>query len=261
MSGFRLLDTSTKRVVVVDPSSARAWSGEGGKIRAADELDGPVRSGALFAVSEIEQLFLGPVPGAATPGGEFVVAGAASPRELKILTDGGSIEVGRSKLAQHLDFFDSNRDGVLTIGEVFRGFRRLGFRIVPSAVKAAATVVLFGGLKNRFRIDIDEIGANRIRSSTGVYDSEGDIDVGKRAELLSEFEHRGGALSEQDLRSILQKRNIGFVSKSQFGSLMSVCARINGTRTITAEQFSDLFEGTLLWQAASLTDDSGRRGR
>ena len=52
----------------------------------------------------------------------------------------------------------------------------------------------------------------------------------------------------------------GLVSRGQFRSLFAVCRRMNGEREfITREQFIGLFDGSLLWRAASMTNSAGRR--
>jgi peroxygenase len=259
---LRLFDRRAQRAVLVDAASRRAWADHDrdGRFEDGESLTGEALEEALRAAAQIERLFMAPIPGATTLDGTFEVWGVASPSEMQALTRGGSIEAQRSKLAQHLDFFDVDRDGKISVSETFRGFRSVGVGLLASFVKALAVAVLFGKLRDGFAVDIDAIGATRYPSPTGIYDRNGHLDEAKLAEFLAEFARRGGALSNDELMTHLEKKGIGTVSKRQFQSLVSVCTVINGTQTVTAQQFRALFDGTLLWQAASLTDHRGQRG-
>jgi Ca2+-binding EF-hand superfamily protein len=152
----------------------------------------------------------------------------------------------RTRLQAHLDFFDSDADGIISFGENKAGWRRLGFSAVQATIKALTSSLIFG---RGFSIDIARIGARRQPGTSGVYDSSGELDAQKLQPYLAAF--KGGALSHAAFKELIRTHaHLGVVANGQFKSLLQLCEKVNGSKTITAEQFTELYDGTLLDNAA-----------
>ena len=173
------------------------------------------------------------------------------------MTAGREVRPERTALELHLDFFDLDGDGKITLKENYRGWRALGFSRFKAALKALFAALFFG-----FRIDIDRI-ANRRYASSGIFRKDGGIDEARLAPYLAEFDDAGGELGFAQALSALERHSDpGMVSRAQFRSLFAVCRRMNAGRgVLTKAQFAGLFDGSLLWQAASMPNNAGRRAR
>jgi hypothetical protein len=198
------------------------------------------------------------VPGTKTPDGRFFVRGPLTQRERAALEAGGDVPTERPALKLHLDFFDPDLDGRITLGESYRAWRGLGFSRFDAAVKTLFSALFFGWPA----IEIDRIGARR-HAGTGIFDRQGAIDEARLAPYLAQFDAAGGELRFGQVFDLLERHSPkGVVSRAQFGSLFAVCKRQNGNRdVITKTQFNGLFDGSLLWQAASTPNSAGRRAR
>ena len=110
-----------------------------------------------------------------------------------------------------------------------------------------------------FAIDVERILERRPPGSTGMYGSDGHVDQARLAEFVSMFDSRR-VLSHAEFRAALAARAaLGTVPRRQFESLLALVARMNGTETITKEQFCGLFDNTLFWSVVSMPH--GARGR
>jgi len=58
---------------------------------------------------------------------------------------------------------------------------------------------------------------------------------------------------------LAQRVELGRIPRRQFKSLLFLTERINGSKTVTKEQFLGLFDNSLFWVVASLPDRSGKR--
>lgn len=261
---MRLFEKASGRSVVVDAASGRAWQDRDGdgKVEIGEELKGPGQRAAAKAAGEIETYFVAPIPGTTTPDGDFEVRGPVSPAEAAAFAAGVALPVERSALKQHLDFFDGDRDGKMTLKESYEGFRAVGFSPVKAGVKAFMAGMIFAGPTKKGTVDVEGIAyGKRYASSTGIFDAHGRLNEAKLAEYTAEFDKAGGRMSFDDVLKLLNKKAAaGTVSKGQFKSLFTVCEKLNaGGKYVTTEQFRGLFDGSLLWRAASITDASGRR--
>jgi hypothetical protein len=211
---------------------------------------------ALASAADYTKYFARPVPGTTTPDGMFLVRGGLNQGEVAALAAGRQVRPERTALELHLDFFDLDGEGTITLAENYRGWRALGFSRFAAALKAFFAALFFG-----FRIDIDLIARRR---SSGIFRKDGGIDQDRLAAFIAEFDAgAGGELGFEQVRAALKKHSTGgIVSRGQFSSLFAVCKRMNGGRSvITRAQFVGLFDGSLLWLAASMPDNAGRRAR
>jgi Caleosin related protein len=244
---IRLRDCHTGTYCVVDTNERKVYG---------DGLAPDLVERALASASDYMGYFVRPVPGTATPDGKFLVRGGLNQGEVAALAAGRQVRPERTALELHLDFFDLDGDGTITLAENYRGWRALGFSRFAAALKAFFAALFFG-----FRIDIDLIARRR---SSGIFRKDGGIDQDRLAAFIAEFDAGGGGeLGFEQVRAALKKHSTGgIVSRGQFSSLFAVCKRMNGGRSvITKAQFVGLFDGSLLWLAASMTDNAGRRAR
>lgn len=257
---IRLRDCATRTYFVVDTTARTVYADlkERGAVGRGDEPDAALVERALASASDYAQYFARAVPGTKTPDGKFFVRGPLTQAERAALEAGGDVPTERPALHLHLDFFDPDLDGRITLGENYRAWRGLGFSRFGAAVKTVFSALFFGWPT----IEIGRIGAKRY-ASTGIFDRQGGIDEARLAPYLGEFDDAGGELSFEQVFDLLQRHSPkGVVSRLQFRSLFAVCKRQNGNReVITKAQFTGLFDGSLLWQAASTPNDAGRRAR
>jgi hypothetical protein len=161
--------------------------------------------------------------------------------------------VERPPLLLHLDFFDRDGDGRISLVENYRGWRRLRFGRLAAAVKALLSGYLFGGIMQRLTVDIQLIAAKRRPGNTGLYDTHGSVDSECLEKHCAHFRARNGRLTFEEVMTLLRRYSTpGRVSIGQFRSLFAVCRRMNnGARIVTEEQFRGLFDGSLLWKASA----------
>jgi hypothetical protein len=256
---IRLRDCDTGTYYLVDTKARMVCANleEVPRVSRANAVSGALAERALVAATEYEEYFVRAVPGTRTPDGKFFVRGGLTRAEAAALANGRDVQAERTALELHLDFFDADGDGSITFMENYRGWRALGFTRLAAARKAFFAAIFFG-----LRIDIDRIAGKRYPSS-GIFRPGGGMDEGRLAPYLAEFDHAGGELSFAQVRSALERNaDPGAVSRGQFRSLFAVCRRMNAGRdALTRAQFVGLFDGSLLWLAASMTNNAGRRAR
>jgi hypothetical protein len=257
---IRLRDCATRTYFLVDTAARTVYADldERGAASRADEPDAALAERALASASDYAEYFARAVPGTKTPDGKFLVRGPLTQAERATRRAGGDVSTERPALQLHLDFFDLDLDGRITLAENYRGWRGLGFSRFGAARKALFSALFFGWPA----IEIERIGARR-HAGTGIFDRQGAVDAARLAPYLAQFDAAGGELSCAQLFDLLERHAPkGMVSRAQFGSLFAVCKRQNGNRdVITKAQFNGLFDGSLLWLTASTPNRAGRRGR
>ncbi|KAI0789177.1 Caleosin related protein-domain-containing protein [Abortiporus biennis] len=100
-------------------------------------------------------------------------------------------------LQQHVDFFDLNKDGIITPVETFLGFHAIGWSILTAIL---ATFIIHSGFSYTtqntwipdplFRIKISNIHRAKHGSDTGTYDSEGRYIPQKFEDFFSKYGER-----------------------------------------------------------------------
>ncbi len=152
----------------------------------------------------------------------------------------------RTRLQAHLDFFDNNGDGVVSFGENRAGWQRLGFTSLQATIKALTSSLIFG---RGFSIDIARILQRRQAGTSGVYDGSGELDRQKLHPYLDAF--KNGPLSQDAFRKVIDAHaHLGTVANGQFKSFFQLCEKVNGSKTVTLEQLTQLYDGTLFEQTA-----------
>jgi len=163
----------------------------------------------------------------------------------------------RSPLQRHVDYFDEDADGVLTLAETARGLRRLG--LADSAVRAwffAGGIHLVAGRKTwqtwlpALTVNTDAIGLALHGSATGVFLPDGSIDHDRMDELFSRYS-RDGVMTRAGLRRLLlYDRQKGWSWDEIDGrmqvrfQLPVVMKMVEGTG-ITRNEWREFYSGTL----------------
>jgi len=264
---LRLRERDTGTSFIVDTVAEKVCadlSGQG-SVGWASEPDPGLTSRVLASARQYAACYARAVPGTDTPDGQFHVRGPLTQAEQATLAAGGEVATERPPLQLHLDFFDADLDGWITLPESYRAWRALGFSTVAALAKTFLSALVFGrfvaGGPRFMAIDITRLTRRRY-ASTGIFERDGGIDEARLQVCLREFDNApGGRLSFEETIALLDRvSQPGTVSHSQFRSLFAVCRRLNGNAdVITKVQFLGLFDSSLLWRVASMTDSTGRR--
>jgi hypothetical protein len=233
--------------------------------RISGSLDGVARDELLQAARYFTTLYDVPVDGTSNVDRSIRSSGLLNRKELEQLQfDPAGVPAVRTALERHLDFFDAETlDGRITLGENWRAWRRLGYSYFKALIGSLGAAIIFGQIRDGLAIDIARISEKRPQNSSGLYDSNGQVNEALLAEYLTAFrEHAShGVITQDDARAILdRKASLGWVSTRQFASLFALCTLLNRhEKVITERQFVALFDGSLLYLAASIPDQHGRR--
>jgi hypothetical protein len=258
---IRLHHKATGRSFIVDGKDVYADKSGDGKITRADKVTGEIEGvkvdELLKAATYFDDVFENPHPGSRSEDGSIVSGGRLNAAEVKRFEQSGEVPEKRKDVWGHLDFFDADGDGKMTVAENYEGWRDMGFGRARSLVGTVASAMIFGKMKDGLAIDVENIQEKRPSKSSAIYDREtGDIDRGKLDEFLAEFDARGdesGVLTHDQLKQLLEdKAGLGRVSRGQFGSLMELTEKLNGSKTITKAQFEGMFDSSLLYLAKDL---------
>jgi len=268
-TAMRLFHRDSNRHFIVAGSEVYADRNRARRITRDDRmngsLDGVTRDELLAAAAYFTTAYELPVEGTPNVDRSIRSAGLLNALEREQLTrDPAGVPAVRTALERHLDFFDAESfDGRITLGENWRGWRRLGYSYLRSLIGTLGAAIIFGRLRDRLAIDIARIAEKRPEKSSGLYDSNGQVNEALLAEYLTAFrEHAsGGVITQDEALAILdRKASLGTVSKRQFTSLFGLCTLLNrNEKVITERQFAALFDGSLLYLAASIPDNHGRR--
>lgn len=120
-------------------------------------------------------------------------------------------------LQQHVLFWDSNSDGLISTKEIYTGFRSLGFSI-PFSI-GGLLINLFFSYPTQlahsylpdpsFRIHVDSIHKAKHGSDTGIYDSDGHLRLPLFDEMFEKLDSSGtGSLGVGDLLALFKKDRV-----------------------------------------------------
>jgi hypothetical protein len=273
---LRLRHHPTGQCLVVSDGQVYADVNGDGRIDIGERLPGPHNGtspeAVIAAVESLTKFYeLAYSAGTPAPGnGDFISDGLLNAAEMREFKANG-VRSARNILERHLAFFDLDTgDGIIGIRENWRAWRRLGYGRLRAFVGVAGSALVFGRLRSGFSIDISRIGSKRRKRVTGIYSPTGEINQPLLDECLAKFKghknarRQDGAIPQHDALAIVadaasKNGGLGAVSTRQFKSLFDLCTRLNqGQKVITADQFRRLFDGSLLYAAASLPASNGR---
>lgn len=165
----------------------------------------------------------------------------------------------RSVLQQHVDFFDRNKDGIISMWETYTGFRNLGFGIITSLFAVLLINPWLSILTNEsyipdplFRIDVRNIHLCKYGSDSGVFDTEGRFIPQKFEEIFSKWDKDND--EKLSLADILQLNTDLARAYDFFGWFFSMfrwflvwllCA--NDVGLISREQLRAIYDGSLFY--------------
>lgn len=125
-------------------------------------------------------------------------------------------------LQQHISFWDSNNDGVITLGECYDGWRRIGFNPILALLGMLVINLNFSyfsapntGWKSWipdpfFRVYMDNIHRCKHGSDSETYDTEGRFVPQKYEEIFSKYDkdNKGGLYFKEVLTMVYHNRNV-----------------------------------------------------
>lgn len=165
----------------------------------------------------------------------------------------------RTALQKHVDFFDTNHDGKVTLADTYRGFRRLGYDSVRSGVFAGVINAALGTSTSGFpslTVATRRIHVAKHKSDTGVFDKQGRFSAARFKRLFERHDKDGdGALSGGELSRMLARNRIDLMghlgSKAEFTLLFDLAGEMReGQKVLTRERLGDFYNGSLFYRLA-----------
>ncbi len=173
----------------------------------------------------------------------------------------------RSALQKHVDFFDTNNDGRISLSDTYRGLRRLGLGAARSAAFAVVINVALGWPTSgapSLTVVTKRIHLGKHGSDTGVYDKAGHFSLPRFKRLFDRHDADGdGALGREELARMFARNRTDLIghlgSKAEFGLLLDLAGEPrNGRKVLTRERLERFYNGSLFYQLAEEVD--ARRG-
>jgi peroxygenase len=168
-------------------------------------------------------------------------------------------QAARTALQKHVDFFDTDGDGRITLFETYEGLRRLGLGAARSAVFGGVINAALGSSTSgapSLTVDASHIEAGRHGSDTGVYDHEGRFVKRRFDRLFARFDHDGdGALDREDLARLFERSRTDFFghlgSVAEFELLLSLAGEDRkGRKVLTRKRLEGFYDGSLFYRLA-----------
>ena len=165
----------------------------------------------------------------------------------------------RTALQKHVDFFDTDHDGRITLFETYQGLRRLGLGAARSAVFGGVINAALGPSTSRapsLTVDANRINAGKHRSDTGIYDEEGHFVQRSFDRLFARYDgDQDGALDREDLARLFAGNRTDLLghlgSVAEFGLLLSLAGEErNGRKVLTRQRLEEFYDGSLFYKLA-----------
>lgn len=184
---------------------------------------------------------------------------AARPRDPAPAPESEPNSGSRTALQKHVDFFDTNHDGRITLAETYAGLRRLGVGILRSATFASVIHGALGPATSRaltLTIDTARIHFARHGSDTSVYDRNGRFSPARFQALFRRHDPEGeGALGGPELSRMFSRNRTDLLghlgSRAEFGLLLELAGEERaGRRVLTRERLGHFYNGSLFYTLA-----------
>jgi len=162
----------------------------------------------------------------------------------------------RTALQKHVDFFDTNHDGRISLEETYAGLRRLGVGALRSAAFASVINGALGPATSKaltLDIDTSRIQLGRHGSDTSVYDKRGRFSPARFRALFKRHDTDGdGALGAPELARMLSRNRTDLLghlgSRAEFGLLLELAGeKRGGRRVLTRERLAHFYNGSLFY--------------
>lgn len=186
------------------------------------------------------------------------------------LSLGGALKYAEmTPLQRHVSFFDSDKDGLISISDTAAGLEKLGMGCVKA--RAAATAIHLGlasktavGWWTPLTLDINLIHRGKHSSDTGVYDTDGNFSKQRFADAYEPFcdiKNANGqcvALSKKAIECMIESNHEDFVgnlaAKAEFGLLLDFagerCTHNDEICLITMKNLESFYNGNLFYVLA-----------
>ncbi|MBK9087745.1 MAG: hypothetical protein IPL90_01305 [Holophagales bacterium] len=188
---------------------------------------------------------------------------ARSPEHVRISSPptarSAPISGSRTALQKHVDFFDTDHDGRITLFETYQGLRRLGLGAARSAVFGGVINAALGPSTSRapsLTVNATHISAGRHGSDTGVYDEEGHFVKRSFDRLFTRYDgDEDGALGREDLARLFEGSRTDLLghlgSMAEFGLLLSLAGEDrNGRKVLSRQRLLEFYDGSLFYKLA-----------
>jgi peroxygenase len=165
----------------------------------------------------------------------------------------------RTALQKHVDFFDTNRDGKITLSDTYGGLRRLGLGAARSAVFGGVINAVLGTTTSgapSLTVDASRVHAGKHASDTGVYDKRGRFVQRSFDRLFFRYDDDGdGALDGKELARLFAGNRTDLLghlgSAAEFKLLLHLAGEDrHGRRVLTRERLERFYNGSLFYQLA-----------
>jgi peroxygenase len=165
----------------------------------------------------------------------------------------------RTALQKHVDFFDTDHDGKITLADTYEGLRRLGYGLLQSASFASVINAALGSSTSggpSLTIDTGRIHAGMHPSDTGVYDSKGRFSEPRFRRLFARYDADGdGAIDADDLRRLFAANRTDLLghlgSRAEFGLLLDLAGeQRDGKKVLTRDRLKRFYNGSLFYEIA-----------
>jgi peroxygenase len=165
----------------------------------------------------------------------------------------------RTALQKHVDFFDADHDGRITLSDTYDGLRRLGLGRARAAAFAGVINAALGWSTSgapSLTVDAGRIHAGKHRSDTGVYDKKGRFSQPRFERLFARHDADGdGALDGEELARLCADNRVDLMghlgSKAEFGLLLDIAGEErHGKKVLTRGRLQRFYNGSLLYQIA-----------
>lgn len=168
-----------------------------------------------------------------------------------------------NQLQRHVDFFDGNRDGMITIKETRQGLRDLGIGRVQAFLSSLViNLGLASKTGHKTEIEIANIHKAKHDSDTDIYNADGTFSAAKFQEMFDKFDkNKDGAMDATEfttMRNAKKETKVGaFAASQEFGLLASFTADkkvvVDGkeVNALSRKQLEEFYEGSLFFRLAA----------
>jgi peroxygenase len=160
-------------------------------------------------------------------------------------------------LQKHVDFFDTNHDGKITLFDTYCGLRRLGLGAMRSAAFAGVINTALGSSTSgapSLTVDAERIHLGKHGSDTGVYDKNGRFSLPRFRRLFARYDGDGGLDGKALARLFADNQTdlIGHLgSRAEFGLLLDLAGEDrHGKKVLTRDRLERFYDGSLFYQVA-----------
>jgi len=170
------VETAAPAAAVTAPPAPSAMDDWEAPVAVAAPVDLPSQGGAPVASGDTS----------ASLGGAGAVQDASNPMP--------AAELSRPPMFRHLDYFDQNKDGTITVPEMYQGLRDMGASRLTAAKLAVGTGLVRGSMTEghpSLNINIENAFKSAQAGRSGAFDPSGNLDQGLVDHLIGQVDPAG----------------------------------------------------------------------